>query len=252
MSYRAGPRPALGASWQDYMLGGTAKKLVDAAEAQIRLARARIPLARANAAEGLTEGGIFQTAATVAGAQLRAAFWMAVAARLLGGNDTLTNAAESLTGSAKSAVVWGTKLAQQTDPAGVLRAYAASAATIRNVAGSRATTDANLRYVLAALGAADSAMVQTAQQVARDQSLVGIAKGTAAATAQDVAKGAGVALDLATGEKTVPGLFWDKYRWYILGAGAVGVGGLLWITRKPTINQALLNGRGSRAKRGRK
>ena len=99
-------------------------------------------------------------------------------------------------------------------------------------------------------------MVQTAQQVKRDQSLVGIAKGTAAATAKDLQKGAGVALDLATGEKTVPGLvfsaIWEKYRWYILGAGAVGVGGLLWITRKPTINRALLNGRGSRAKRGRK
>lgn len=230
MSYHAGPRPALG-GWQDYMLGGTAKKLVDAAETQIRLARSRTPLDRANAAEGVTKGGIFQPAATVAGAQLRGAFWMAVAARLLGGNDTLTNAATSLTGSAKSAVVWGTKLAQQTDPSGVLRAYAASATMIRNAAGSRSTTDGNLRYVLAALGAADTGMVQTAQQVKRDQSLVGIAKGTAAATAQDLKKGAGVVLDLATGEKTVSGLVfsavWEKYRWFILGASAVGVGGLL-------------------------
>jgi len=156
---------------------------------------------------------------------------MAVAARLLGGNETLTKAAESLTGSAKSAVVWGTKLAQQTDPSAVLRAYAASATTIRKAAGSRSTTDGNLRYVLAALGAADTGMVQTAQAVKRDQSLVGIAKGTAAATAQDLEKGAGVVVDLATGEKTVPGLIfaavWEKYRWYILGAGAVGVGGLL-------------------------
>jgi hypothetical protein len=229
MSHRAGSHPALG-GWQDYMLGGTAKKLVDAAETQIRLARARTPLARANAAEGITKGGIFQPAATVAGAQLRGAFWMAVAARLLG-NDTLINAAESLTGRAKSAVVWGSKLAQQTDPSGVLRAYAVSAAAIRNAAGARATTDANLRYVLAALGAADTGMIQTAQQVKRDQSVVGIVKGTAAATVQDLKKGANVALDLATGEKTVPGLvfsaLWEKYRWYILGAGAVGVGGLL-------------------------
>lgn len=256
ITYRAGPRPVLGDGWQDYFVRGKTQALIDVVDAQLRLARSGVRLTRTQDAEGLGKGAILNAPANVAEAQLRAAFWLAVTARLLGQSGSVYSivAAEKLASKAKTASAWDANA--KSTPGEVLGVFTAAIKEIRSIAGAQATTSSNIRYVLGALGAANPGMIALAQQAKYEQSAAGIAAGTAKGTIKDIKQGAGVALDVVTGEKTVPtlilGTIWARFRWYIVAAGVVSAVSFLWLTRKPTIDTALLNGRGLRGRQGRK
>ena len=209
------------------IIPGTAEyDMARAAAQQVDKARARSPLASYQSAEGVKH--FWRTPTSISDALFYAAFWTAVAARLLKSPGLASDASAYQIRAIGRAALPGSTTLLQGSAEEIQQVLTEAASKIRSRAGSTPSTD--IRAVLAILGAKDVAAVSTAQdyQVTTGKAAVDIA----ANVGEDISAGAAYLRALIPGlEPKGP----QPPRWTVwlgrVAIAAVVVGGAAWVLR---------------------